>query len=289
MCYAPLVMLRGRRSRAISECPGASSRVENPLSPIIPLLTRHSPVSPIIPVHTQKQGGGRSIFMVTYLKYVGAPTFPSWRDTGMLHVQHPGRTRGLFVVGDADEARQSHAGAERRVHGRIADLDGVSAAIGLPVLGGDIVEGEGAGIERDGDALRFASRKLHAREALQLLSGTRHFRAGLPNVELRNIGTGTGTRVGDVEGNGIERGTSAGRQCRRACRSNRQIAEFECSVGEAEAERELRLHIIVFVAAITDKNSFLVGHANSVCFRIVVRVRRIVLPALFKRIGKMPG
>src|SRR5208337_1583695 len=104
MCYAPLVMLRGRRSRAISECPGASSRVENPLSPIIP-------------VHTQKQGGGRSIFMVTYLKYVGAPTFPSWRDTGMLHVQHPGRTRGLFVVGDADEARQSHAGAERRVHG----------------------------------------------------------------------------------------------------------------------------------------------------------------------------
>ena len=133
----------------------------------------------------------------------------------MLHVQHFRCGRGLLIVGDADEAGQSHAGAERRVHGRIADLDGVSAAIGLPVLGGDIVEGEGAGVEREGDMLRFASRKLDARETLQLIRGTRHFRSGFRNVELRNLGTGAGTRVGDVEGNGIERRTAAGRQRRR--------------------------------------------------------------------------
>src|SRR5271157_785775 len=79
MCYALPVMLRGSCSCAISERPTPSpfalSSLFRMLSPIIPVHPRNAPVSPIIPVHTQKQGGGGVIRMVTYLKYVGAPTF----------------------------------------------------------------------------------------------------------------------------------------------------------------------------------------------------------------------
>jgi len=51
-------MLRGRRSCVISGRPSPSPALKKPLSPIIPVHTRHSPVSPIIPVHAQKHGGG---------------------------------------------------------------------------------------------------------------------------------------------------------------------------------------------------------------------------------------
>ncbi len=44
------------------------------LSPIIPALTSRAPVSSIIPALTQNRGVGWSTDMVTYLKYVGAPT-----------------------------------------------------------------------------------------------------------------------------------------------------------------------------------------------------------------------
>jgi len=61
-------MLRGRCSCANSERPRrsvfASSSPSFPLTPLFPLHTRHSPVSPIIPVHTQKQGGGGTIFLL---------------------------------------------------------------------------------------------------------------------------------------------------------------------------------------------------------------------------------
>ena len=94
MCYAPLVMLRGRYSCAISGLPTSSPASKNPLSPIIPVDPGNSPVSPVIPVHTQKQGGGghlshdafssnsfvfsrRSNYMLNYMNIyiVGAPTF----------------------------------------------------------------------------------------------------------------------------------------------------------------------------------------------------------------------
>src|SRR5208337_1707086 len=58
MCYASPVMLQGRCSCAISECPTPSSTPINPLSPLFPLHPRNSPVSPFFPLHTQKQGGG---------------------------------------------------------------------------------------------------------------------------------------------------------------------------------------------------------------------------------------
>ncbi len=62
MCYPSPVMLRGRRSCAISErptpLPFAVPSLFRMLSPTIPVHPRNSPVSPIIPVHTQKQGGG---------------------------------------------------------------------------------------------------------------------------------------------------------------------------------------------------------------------------------------
>src|SRR5208283_145163 len=102
-------------------------------------------------------------------------------------------------------------------------------------------------------------------------------------------GPGTGTRVRDIEGNCIEGRTAAGRQGRRACGSDGKTAELECGVGEAEAEGELRLHIIAFVAPIADEDSFPVVHANGACFRMVIRVGWIILPALFKRGRKMPG
>jgi hypothetical protein len=68
MCYAPRVMLRGRRSCAISERPTPSSALRplatsHPplatalLSPLFPLHPRNSPVTPLFPLHTQKRGG----------------------------------------------------------------------------------------------------------------------------------------------------------------------------------------------------------------------------------------
>jgi hypothetical protein len=182
MCYASPAMLRGCCSCAFGERVTSDRRPairgqeeRRSLSGLLWLATRHcsanSFVSPtsrkiarkcfVSPTYA-KTGGWRSshqmaspitlLFSSAVLTCklstnVGAPTFSSGREPGMLHVQHSPCARRLFVVRDADEAWQGHAGAERRVHGRIADLDGVSAAIGLPVLGGDIVEGEGAGIE----------------------------------------------------------------------------------------------------------------------------------------------
>ena len=61
MCYAFLVMLRGRCSCAISERPTspsfATSSLLRPLTPLFPLDARHSPVSPLFPLHAQKQWG----------------------------------------------------------------------------------------------------------------------------------------------------------------------------------------------------------------------------------------
>ena len=55
------VMLRGRCSCAISECPTpspfASPSLSHPLTPLFPLDASHSPVTPLFPLHTQKQGG----------------------------------------------------------------------------------------------------------------------------------------------------------------------------------------------------------------------------------------
>jgi hypothetical protein len=80
MCYAPRVMLRGCCSCAISERPTPSLFVSPSLlrllTPLFPLHPRNSPVTPLFPLLTQKQGGGGGVTrMVTYLKYVGAPTF----------------------------------------------------------------------------------------------------------------------------------------------------------------------------------------------------------------------
>src|SRR5208337_4914419 len=47
----------------------------SPLSLTIPAHPGGSPVTPIIPALTQNRGVGCVIAMVTYLKYVGAPTF----------------------------------------------------------------------------------------------------------------------------------------------------------------------------------------------------------------------
>src|SRR5208282_1328952 len=77
MCYALPVMLwvpqhhpghkpRGRGSCAISE---------RSIRSLFASFSLFRMLSPIIPVHPQKQGGGGVIRMVTYLKYVGAPTF----------------------------------------------------------------------------------------------------------------------------------------------------------------------------------------------------------------------
>jgi len=67
------------------------------LSPIIPVHRRHSPVSPIIPVHTQKQGGwGWSTYMVTYPKYVGAPTF-SFRES-IIAIHQNARSSSALAV-----------------------------------------------------------------------------------------------------------------------------------------------------------------------------------------------
>jgi len=99
-------MLRGCRSRAISERSTPSSAPKYPLSPIIPVHPGNPPVSPIIPVHTQKQGGGgipsnaatdNSLVRITHcllatkIQNVGAPTFC------FLHVAIPGAQTGMSV------------------------------------------------------------------------------------------------------------------------------------------------------------------------------------------------
>ena len=62
MCYASFVMLRGRRSCAISDrlTPSsfALSSLFRPLTPLFPLHPRNSPVTPLFPLLTHKQGGG---------------------------------------------------------------------------------------------------------------------------------------------------------------------------------------------------------------------------------------
>src|SRR5208337_4049272 len=49
-------MLRGRRSRTISERPTPSPTPKNPLTPLFPLDTSHSPVTPLFPLDTQNGG-----------------------------------------------------------------------------------------------------------------------------------------------------------------------------------------------------------------------------------------
>jgi len=112
MCYASLVMLRGRYSCAISSHPSRSPAFKSQLSPLFPLHPRNSPVTPLFPLHTQKQGGGGAsnemcspitlLFSIATLTsrlstIVGAPTFAYAERAcrvsgagGSLCTMHPG-------------------------------------------------------------------------------------------------------------------------------------------------------------------------------------------------------
>jgi hypothetical protein len=69
------------------------------LSPIIPAHPGGSPVTPIIPALTQTRGWGGVIRMVTYLKYVGAPTFS---------LQERPASEGRALQEQTQEHRQEH-------------------------------------------------------------------------------------------------------------------------------------------------------------------------------------
>ena len=80
MCYASPVMLRGRRSCAISERPTTSSFASpssfRKLSPLFPLHPRNPPVTPLFPLHTQKQGGRGYLFSLSILPSSALGVYP---------------------------------------------------------------------------------------------------------------------------------------------------------------------------------------------------------------------
>jgi hypothetical protein len=100
---------RGSGCRAISERAAGSSCAQRAcptpllfalssyflaLSPSIPAHRRHLLVSPIIPAHTQRQGVGVGNAMVTYLQYVGAPTFSFCSPEGVARRNQRGTFAG---------------------------------------------------------------------------------------------------------------------------------------------------------------------------------------------------
>src|SRR5208283_1339876 len=87
----------------------------SPISLAIPAHTRGSPVSPIIPAHTQNRGVGEGIVMVTYLKYVGVPTFSSSQERGG---KPKNRSKGRPI---------QRRGEERRGDGRWASCAGTDS------------------------------------------------------------------------------------------------------------------------------------------------------------------
>jgi hypothetical protein len=69
-----------------------------PLTPIIPALTNLLPVSPIIPALTQNRGWGSILHLVTYLEYVGAPTFWGTMYRAPLEERSPRNQCGMGEV-----------------------------------------------------------------------------------------------------------------------------------------------------------------------------------------------
>lgn len=105
----------------------------SPLSPLFPLLTRHSPVSPIISTHTQNHGGGGALphdafasnpfVFCPYVNYVdnymynyivGAPTFCSVAARRRFCARLSARRHSRFCIRKEGERPASEGRAQHK-------------------------------------------------------------------------------------------------------------------------------------------------------------------------------
>src|SRR2546429_9748536 len=98
-------------------------------------------------------------------------------------------------------------------------------------------------------------------ETLQLFCGPRHFRVGIAQIHLNDVGPFALASVGHIKRDLI---TAAGR-----ARLDLKIAILECGVGESLSERKERFCFLKLVAAITYENAFLIYDAGRAALRIV--------------------
>src|SRR5256884_3116595 len=111
-------------------------------------------------------------------------------------------------------------------------------------------------------------------ETLQLFCGPRHFRVGIAQIHLNDVGPFALASVGHIKRDLI---AAAGR-----ARLDFKIAVLKCGVGESISERKERLCSLMLVAAITYENAFLIYDAVRAGLRIVAFVNGIVFPAAFE-------
>src|SRR2546429_8170495 len=111
-------------------------------------------------------------------------------------------------------------------------------------------------------------------ETLQLFCGPRHFRVGIAQIHLNDVGPFALASVGHIKRDLI---AAAGR-----ARLDFKIAVLKCGVGESISERKERLCSLMLVAAITYENAFLIYDAVRAGLRIVAFVTGMVFPPAFE-------
>src|ERR1700730_193759 len=145
-----------------------------------------------------------------------------------------------------------------------------------PVVLGSIVVRKSATIQQHGDWLAFSGTQGNLREALQFLSRPRQRRMGIANVDLGDFGAFARAGVFHAEAN-REKGTAS------FCgRRDFQVAISKGGVREAVAKGKERAGAGLFVAAVADKDSFVVFDVLVALLRVVAVKGGIVFPPAFK-------
>lgn len=150
----------------------------------------------------------------------------------------------LDFSGSADRTGEDNRGcvsAQQQVIGAGGDN---------PLPAGDVVVGEGAGIEGEGHPLRLASREGDLGKSLELLGRPADRRVLGSHIELHHGGAGAGAGIADVE---VDAHRAVG--CEGAV-VHREPVEGKARVAEAETEREERLDAVVIVVAVADEHPF---------------------------------
>ena len=168
-----------------------------------------------------------------------------------------------------------NGGGEGGVEERVAYVHGEVRGADAPGVGLGVVEGKGAGVERDGEVAGLAGGELDTVEALELFGGAGDDGFVFGEVELGDVGAGAGAGVGDVEGGGGG--------------GDVEVGEGEGGIRHAIAEGEQGLGAVVLVAAIADVEAFGVGDGFRAGGGVVGVEGGIVFCAALEGSGEVAG
>ena len=170
---------------------------------------------------------------------------------------------------------------QAEVAGGGADFDFVIAGVGFPLRPGDVVVGEVAGGDGELDGFGFAGLQRDFGEAFEFADGAVDGGLEIMEVKLRNFFAGAFAGIGDVRADGD------GAVGRERGGGQREVFVFEGGVGQAVAEGEQRLEVVLVEMAVADVDAF--GVIHDVIRAGKISEVRIIRAARGERVGQFAG